>query len=59
MTRMEQDLREYLDTREGIANTAIGEVGTAGAHEAVAELRMIKVIRAIMDGQPLPVRGGE
>lgn len=58
MNDLDQNLREYLDTREGIANTAIGEVGTAGAHEAVAELRMIKVIRAIMDGQAVP-RGGE
>lgn len=58
MTRLEQDLREYIDTRESIANAAIAEVGEAGAHEAVAEQRMIADLRAIMDGQPLP-RGGE
>lgn len=58
MTRLEQDLMEYLDTRAAIANAAIAEVGKAGAHEAVAELRFIDAVRAIMDGQPLPARGG-
>lgn len=58
MSKLEQDLKEYLDTREGIARAAIAEVGEAGANEAVAELRIIAAVRAIMDGQPLP-RGGE
>lgn len=54
MTRLEQDLCEYLDTREDIANEAIALAGKAGAHEAVAELRFINAVRAIMDGRPLP-----
>ena len=58
MNKLEQDLREYIDTRAAIADAAIAEVGKAGAHEAVAEKRMIADLRAIMDGQPLP-RGGE
>lgn len=58
MTRLEQDLREYIDTREAICGAAIAEAGRAGAHEAVAELHFIADLRAIMDGQPLP-RGGE
>lgn len=54
MSKLEQDLKEYIDTRERIARAAIAEVGEAGAHEAVAELRFIGAVRAIMDGQPLP-----
>lgn len=54
VSKLEQDLREYIDTREGIAKSAIAEVGEAGAHEAVAELRVIDAVRAIMDGQPVP-----
>lgn len=58
MNKLEQDLMEYIDTREAIADAAIAQVGKAGAHEAVAEQRMVKDIRAILNGQPLP-RGAE
>lgn len=58
MSKLEQDLMEYTHTRAAICEAAIAEVGEAGAHEAVAELRVIAAVRAIMDGQPLP-RGGE
>lgn len=54
MTRLELDLLEYTHTRETICRAAIAEVGEAGAHEAVAELRFVAAVRAIMDGQPLP-----
>lgn len=54
MTRLELDLMEYTHTRAAICERAIAEVGEAGAHEAVAELRIIEAVRAIMDGQPLP-----
>lgn len=54
MNKLEQDLREYIDTREAIADAAIAQVGRAGAHEAVAELRVIAAVRAIMDRQRLP-----
>ncbi len=59
MSKLELDLMEYLDTRATIAAAAIAEVGKAGAHEAVAEQRMIADLRAIMDGRPLPARGAE
>lgn len=58
MTRLQLDLMEYTHTREAVCEAAIAEVGEAGAHEAVAELRFIAAVRAIMDGQPLP-RGAE
>lgn len=54
VTRLEQDLQEYTHTRKAICEAAIALVGEAGAHEAVAELRVIAAVRAIMDGQPLP-----
>jgi hypothetical protein len=59
VTRLELDLREYTHTRAAICESAISEAGRAGAHEAVAELRFIEAVRAIMDGQPLPTRGSE
>lgn len=59
MTRLELDLLEYTHTRRAICDAAIAEVGKAGAHEAVAELRMIGDIEALVAGQPLPGRGAE
>lgn len=59
MTRLELDLMEYTHTRAEICERAIAEVGKAGAHEAVAEQRMIADLRAIMDGRPLPGSGAE
>lgn len=56
MSKLELDLLEYTHTREAVCQAAIAEVGEAGAHEAVAELRVIADIRAIMDGRPLPAR---
>lgn len=59
MTRLELDLQEYIHTRRAICDAAISQVGKAGAHEAVAELRVVADIEAIVAGQPLPVRGAE
>jgi len=59
VTRLELDLMEYTHTRAEICERAIAEVGKAGAHEAVAELRVIGAVRAIMDGRPLPGSGAE
>lgn len=58
MNKLELDLMEYTHTRQAICDEAIRVAGKAGAHEAVAELRMIADLRAIMDGRPLP-RGAE
>lgn len=59
MSKLELDLMEYTLTRAAICDAAIAEAGKAGAHEAVAELRFIAAVRAILDGRPLPVRGAE
>jgi hypothetical protein len=59
VSKLELDLMEYTHTRAAICESAISEVGRAGAHEAVAELRFIGAVRAIMDGQSLPGRGAE
>lgn len=59
MNKLEMDLMEYTNTRETICRAAIAEAGEAGAHEAVAELRFIGAVRAIMDGRPLPGSGAE
>ena len=59
MTELEKDLQEYIHTRRAVCDAAIAQVGKAGAHEAVAELRMVADIEAIVAGQPLPTRGAE
>lgn len=59
MTDLEKNLQEYIHTRRAVCDAAIAQVGRAGAHEAVAELRVVADIEALVAGQPLPVRGAE
>ena len=59
MTRLELDLIEYTQTRRAICDAAIAQVGKAGAHEAVAELRVVADIEAIVAGEALPTRSSE
>ena len=56
MSRLEQDLLEYVHTREAVCATEIARYGKAGANAARAEQATLADLRAILDGRPLPAR---
>lgn len=58
MTRLEQDLREYIDTRETKRAARVKDYGPIGNFIGLDDREIVADLRAIMDGQPLP-RGGE
>ena len=57
--RLEQDLMEYVHTREAVCDFEIAKYGKAGANAARQEQTTLADLRAIMDGRPLPSRGAE
>lgn len=59
VSKLEQDLREYIHTREAKRENRVREYGQIGNFIGLDDREVIADLRAIMDGLPLPMRGAE
>lgn len=59
MNKLELDLMEYVHNREARRESRVQEYGPIGNFIGLDDRDMIADLRAILDGQPLPVRGAE